>query len=138
MPAPGEAALGSSPGRDTTVGVVEAPAHSPMELIPFVVLLVLMWFLLIRPQQARLRKQRELVASIEVGQLVLTAGGLIGTVRVLTDDELQLEVSPGVEVRMVRAAVTRRLDADFDDGTGEGLGDGTAGGDDAAGGSARP
>ncbi len=109
-----------------------------MELIPFVVLLVLMWFLLIRPQQARLRKQRELVASIEVGQLVLTAGGLIGTVRVLTDDELQLEVSPGVEVRMVRAAVTRRLDADFDDGTGEGLGDGTAGGDDAAGGSARP
>ena len=82
-----------------------------MELIPFVLLLGLMWFLLIRPQQARLRKQRELVASVEVGQLVLTAGGLIGTVRVLTDDELHLEVSPGVEVRMVRAAVTRRLDA---------------------------
>ncbi|MDP8954032.1 MAG: preprotein translocase subunit YajC [Actinomycetota bacterium] len=108
-----------------------------MELIPFVVLLGAMWFLLIRPQQARLRKQRELVASIEVGQLVLTAGGLIGTVRVLTDDELQLEVSPGVEVRMVRAAVTRRLDGDLDEGTGEGLDDGSAGGDDAAGGSAR-
>ncbi len=88
------------------------------ELIPFVLLLGLMWFLLIRPQQARLRKQRELVSSIEVGQLVLTAGGLIGTVRVLTDDELHLEVSPGVEVRMVRAAVTRRLDGT--DGTGPG------------------
>ncbi|MDQ3305026.1 MAG: preprotein translocase subunit YajC [Actinomycetota bacterium] len=95
---------------------------SPMaELIPFVLLLGLMWFLLIRPQQARLRKQRELVSSIEVGQRVLTAGGLIGTVRVLTDDELLLEVSPGVEVRLIRAAITRRLDDDgLDDG---GLGD---------------
>ncbi len=91
------------------------------ELIPFVLLLGLMWFLLIRPQQARLRKQRELVSSIEVGQRVLTAGGLIGTVRVLTDDELLLEVSPGVEVRLIRAAITRRLDDDgLDDG---GLGD---------------
>ncbi|MGI8757756.1 MAG: preprotein translocase subunit YajC [Acidimicrobiales bacterium] len=83
-----------------------------MELIPFVLLLAVMWFLLIRPQQARLRKQRELVASIEVGDEVLTAGGIIGTVRVLTDDELRLEVGPGVEMRMLRAAVTRRLDDD--------------------------
>ncbi|CAN5722857.1 hypothetical protein BH20ACT1_BH20ACT1_11940 [soil metagenome] len=95
------------------------------ELIPFVLLLGLMWFLLIRPQQARLRKQRELVSSIEVGQRVLTAGGLIGTVRVLTDDELLLEVSPGVEVRLIRAAITRRLDDDgLDDG---GLDDGGLG-----------
>lgn len=104
-----------------------------MEIIPFVLLLGLMWFLLIRPQQARLRKQRELIASIEVGDVVLTAGGMIGTVRVLTDDELRLEVSPGVELRVVRAAVTRRLapdddpralspegDSDGDDGPGSG------------------
>ena len=82
------------------------------ELIPFVLLLGLMWFMLIRPQQSRLRKQRELIASIEVGDVVLTAGGMIGTVRVLTDDELRLEVSPGVELRVVRAAVSRRLTAD--------------------------
>lgn len=98
------------------------------ELIPFVLLLGLMWFLLIRPQQARLRQQRELISSIEVGDVVLTAGGMIGTVRVLTDDELRLEVSPGVELRVVRAAVTRRLtpdesvdvDGDVDGGTGPG------------------
>ncbi len=117
-----------------------------MELIPFVLLLGLMWFLLIRPQQARLRKQRELVASIQVGDVVLTAGGLIGTVRVLTDDELHLEVGAGVEVRMVRAAVTRRLDgdegpADGTDGT-DGAGDDDAAhdasADDTSGGSGRP
>ncbi len=81
-----------------------------MELIPFVLLLALMWFLLIRPQQARLRKQRELVASVQVGDEVLTAGGIIGTVRVLGDEEMRLEVSSGVELRLVRAAITRRLD----------------------------
>jgi preprotein translocase subunit YajC len=102
------------------------------ELIPFVLLLGLMWFLLIRPQQARLRQQRELISSIEVGDVVLTAGGMIGTVRVLTDDELRLEVSPGVELRVVRAAVTRRLtpdesvdvDGDVNGGTGPGSGQG--------------
>lgn len=83
-----------------------------MELIPFVLLLALMWLLLIRPQQARLRKQRELVASISVGDEVVTAGGIIGTVRVLTDDELRLEVSPGVEIRLLRVAVSRRIDSD--------------------------
>ena len=81
-----------------------------MELIPFVLLLALMWFLLIRPQQARVRKQRELVSSIAVGDEIVTAGGIIGTVRVLTDDELRLEVSPGVEMRLLRVAISRRLD----------------------------
>lgn len=90
------------------------------ELIPFVLLLGLMWFVLIRPQQARLRKQRELIASVEVGDVVLTAGGMIGTVRVLTDDELRLEVAPGVELRVVRAAISRRLvpDEPGDEGPG--------------------
>lgn len=90
-----------------------------MELLPFVLLLVLMWFLLIRPQQARVRKQRELVASIAVGDEVVTAGGIVGTVRVLTDEELRLEVSQGVEIRLLRVAVSRRLDP-ADDGLGLG------------------
>ncbi len=98
-----------------------------MELVPFLLLFALMWLLLIRPQQARVRKQRELVASIQVGDEVLTAGGIVGIVRVLGDEELRLETSPGVELRLIRAAVTRRLgpdaDAGADDPTGaDGLG----------------
>lgn len=89
-----------------------------MELIPFVLLLALMWFLLIRPQQARVRRQRELVSSIAVGDEIVTAGGIIGTVRVLTDDELRLEVSPGVEMRLLRVAISRRLDPVADGPTG--------------------
>lgn len=83
-----------------------------MEIIPFLLLFALMWLLLIRPQQARVRKQRELVASIEVGDEVLTLGGIVGTVRVLGDEELRLEVSPGVELRLLRGAVSRRLEPD--------------------------
>ncbi|MBW3645570.1 MAG: preprotein translocase subunit YajC [Actinobacteria bacterium] len=97
-----------------------------MEIIPFLLLFALMWLLLIRPQQARVRKQRELVASIQVGDEVLTAGGIVGTVRVLGDQELRLEVSPGVELRLLRGAVSRRLepeaDTAADDPPADGLG----------------
>lgn len=85
-----------------------------MEFLPFLLLFALMWLLLIRPQQARVRKQRELVASIQVGDEVLTLGGIVGTVRVLGDEELRLEVSPGVELRLLRGAVSRRLEPDAD------------------------
>ena len=81
-----------------------------MESLLFPALLFLaMWLLLIRPQQARVRKQRELVASIAVGDEVVTAGGLVGTIRILTDEEARIEVGPGVEVRVLRGAVNRVL-----------------------------
>lgn len=70
-----------------------------------------MWFFTIRPQQQRLRAQRELVASIGVGDVVMTAGGLVGRIVSLDDEELVLDVGRGtpVEVRMVRASVSRRV-----------------------------
>jgi len=79
-----------------------------------------MWFFTIRPQQQRLKAQRALIAAVAVGDEVMTAGGLIGTVTVLSDDELRLEVGPGVEIRVARAAITRRIgpdavDAELDD-----------------------
>jgi preprotein translocase subunit YajC len=73
-----------------------------------------MWYFTIRPQQQRLRNQRALVSSLAPGDEVLTAGGLIGVVTVIGDVELRLEVGPGVEVRVARAAITTRLGADPD------------------------
>jgi preprotein translocase subunit YajC len=101
-----------------------------MEFLPFLLLLAFMWLLLIRPQQARVRKQRELVASIQVGDEVLTAGGIVGTVRVLGDEELRLETSPGVELRLARGAVTRRLGPDADAGADDPPGEDDVGPDD--------
>jgi preprotein translocase subunit YajC len=79
-----------------------------MEQLLFPALLFLaMWFLLIRPQQARVRRQRQLTASLAVGDEVLTAGGIIGVIRVLTDEEARVEVGPGVEVRVLRGAISQ-------------------------------
>jgi preprotein translocase subunit YajC len=81
-----------------------------MDLLLFPLLMVGMYLLLIRPQQKRVRAQRDLVASVAVGDEIVTAGGLIGTVRVLTDDRLFLEVAPGVELRLLRGAISRKLE----------------------------
>lgn len=80
-------------------------------LLILVLLFAAMWYFTIRPQQQRLRQQRELVASVEAGDVVLTAGGLVGRIVALDDEEMVLDVGRGtpMEVRVVRAAVTRRI-----------------------------
>ncbi|MDP8976721.1 MAG: preprotein translocase subunit YajC [Actinomycetota bacterium] len=81
--------------------------------LPFV-LLALMWLLLVRPQQQRVRRQRELIASLEVGDEVITAGGIVGRVVALEGDEVRLEVAPGVTMRFVRLAVNSRVQEPLD------------------------
>jgi len=81
-----------------------------MELIIFLLIPLAMWFLLLRPQQARVRAQRELLSTLAAGERVVTAGGIVGTLRVVGDQEVALEVSPGVELQVLRGAISRRLD----------------------------
>ena len=78
----------------------------------FALLFAAMWFFTIRPQQQRLKAQRALIQSVQAGDEVMTAGGLIGTATVLGGEEIRLEVGPGVEVRLARAAITKRLGPD--------------------------
>ena len=73
------------------------------------VMLAVIWFFLIRPRQRRMREQQRQVAAIEVGDDVVTAGGLYGTVRELEDGEVRLEVAPDVVVRVARRAVAAVL-----------------------------
>jgi preprotein translocase subunit YajC len=70
------------------------------------------WLLLVRPQQQRLRAQRELISSLTVGDRIVTAGGLIGTIARLTDRDAEIEVAPGIILRFLRPAISRRLDAE--------------------------
>lgn len=80
-------------------------------LFPFL-FLGLMWFVLIRPQQQRVRRQQQLVASLEVGDEVITAGGIVGRIVALDEDQAHVEVSPGVVVRLLRLAVNARVGDD--------------------------
>lgn len=90
-------------------------------LLPLALMGLAFWFLLIRPQQQRARKQRELVSSISRGDRVVSIGGLHGTVETVDEDTLRLEIADGTVVTMARAAIARRLvDADATtDGTGD-------------------
>jgi preprotein translocase subunit YajC len=68
-------------------------------------LLALMWFLLIRPQRRRQLEAQRMIASLQVGSEIVTAGGLYGTVTALEDDEVHVEIADGVEVRIAKRAV---------------------------------
>jgi preprotein translocase subunit YajC len=83
-------------------------------LLFFIVLFAVMYFVTIRPQQKRVREQRELVRALQVGDEVVTAGGLIGRVVSLDDMELLLD-SSGTKIRVARVAVTQVIDDDLPD-----------------------
>jgi preprotein translocase subunit YajC len=80
-----------------------------MGLLIILVVFAAMWFFTIRPQQQRLKAQRALVLSLAAGDEVVTVGGLIGTIRVVQDREVTLEIGNGIEVRVARSAVSARL-----------------------------
>jgi len=73
------------------------------------VVLAIIWFFLIRPRQRQMRAQQQQVASLQVGDEIVTAGGLYGTVKAVEDDELRLELAPGVVVRVAKRAVAAVL-----------------------------
>ena len=76
------------------------------------VLLVGMWFLLIRPQRRRQMEARRLVQSLAVGKEIVTAGGLYGTITSLDDDEARVKIADGVEVRVAKRAIAGVLSED--------------------------
>ncbi|WP_168218616.1 preprotein translocase subunit YajC [Nocardioides eburneiflavus] len=76
-------------------------------LLPLVAILALFWFMVIRPQQ---RRQKEVVAlqnSIQVGQRVMMSSGVFGTVVSLTEDRARLEIAPGTQIEIARAAIAK-------------------------------
>jgi preprotein translocase subunit YajC len=77
-----------------------------MSFAPLVLIFVVFYFLLIRPQQKRMKQHKEMLGSIRRGDRVVTNGGIIGTVnKVVNNDELILEIADGVRVRAMRSMV---------------------------------
>ncbi|NIA67550.1 preprotein translocase subunit YajC [Pelagibius litoralis] len=74
--------------------------------LPIILIFVVFYFLLIRPQQKKVKMHRDMVQSLRRGDKVVTGGGLIGTVtKVLSDTEVQLELAEGVRVRAMRSTI---------------------------------
>ena len=74
--------------------------------IPILLIFVIMYFLMIRPQQKKVKEHKAMVAALRRGDQVVTQGGLIGKVTKVTDDEAEVEIAQGVKVKVVRATIT--------------------------------
>ena len=89
-----------------------------MQLIILAVLLALAWGFVILPQQRRVKEHRAFVASLEVGDEVITTAGVHGTVTEVAEDRVRLRIAPGVEITIARLAIGRpQVDSMPDTGT---------------------
>ena len=77
-----------------------------ISLLPIVLMFVIFYFLLFRPQQQRMKQHREMVANIRRGDTVVTAGGLVGNVtRVKDEIEIEVEIAKDIRVRVVKNTI---------------------------------
>jgi preprotein translocase subunit YajC len=77
-----------------------------MQLAPFGIILVIMYFLILRPQQKRAKAHAEMIKAVRRGDTVVTSGGFIGRVtKVIDDHEIEVELAPETRVRLLRAMI---------------------------------
>lgn len=78
-----------------------------MQFLPLILIFVVFYFLLIRPQQKKMKAHREMIAAVRRGDRVVTGGGMIGqVVKVINDNEIDVQIAEGVKVRMVKGTIT--------------------------------
>jgi preprotein translocase subunit YajC len=76
-------------------------------LLPLILIVVIMYFLVLRPQQQRVKQHQAMVKALRRGDTVITNGGLVGKVlKVVDDDQIEIEISDGVRVRQMRSMVS--------------------------------
>jgi preprotein translocase subunit YajC len=77
-----------------------------IQFAPFIVIFVIMYFLILRPQQQRAKQQRAMITAAKRGDVIVTSGGLVGKITKSTEDnEVEVEIAPNVRVRLVRSGI---------------------------------
>lgn len=76
-----------------------------VSILPFVLIFVIMYFLIIRPQRMQLKKRNEMLAAIRRGDTVITGGGLVGKVTKVSDTEIEVDLGNGVKVTALRGTI---------------------------------
>ncbi|BAM89597.1 preprotein translocase subunit YajC [Bradyrhizobium oligotrophicum S58] len=78
-----------------------------MSLLPFALIFVIMYFLILRPQQKKVKEHADLVKNVRRGDTIVTQGGLVGKVtKVVDDDQVEFEIADGIRVRQMRQMIT--------------------------------
>jgi preprotein translocase subunit YajC len=89
-------------------GAAEGGTNQLMGLMPLVLMFVIFYFLLIRPQQKRQKELKTMIEALQRGDEIVTSGGLQGKITGVTDDTLTVEIAKDVRVRVDRQAVARK------------------------------
>ena len=82
------------------------PVNPIMNLVPFIFIFVIFYFLLIRPQQKRAKEHESMLNSLKKGDEVVTSGGMYGKITGITDQVATLEVAPNVRIRVQRQSIS--------------------------------
>jgi preprotein translocase subunit YajC len=77
--------------------------------LPLLVLVGVFYFLIMRPQQRRVKDQRSMTSNVKQGDRIVAAGGIVGTVRRIDDDTISLQVADNVVIKVDRGSVSKRL-----------------------------
>jgi preprotein translocase subunit YajC len=78
-----------------------------MSLLPFILIFVIMYFLILRPQQRRVKQHAEMVNSLRRGDTIVTSGGVIGKVtKVIDANEVELQIADSVKIRQSRSMIS--------------------------------
>lgn len=78
-------------------------------LLPWVAIFVIFYFLMIRPQQQRVKQHQAAIAAVKKGDEVITGGGIRGRVTKVSDDEAEVEIAQGVKIRVVKSTISQVL-----------------------------
>ena len=94
-----------------------------MSLLPLILVFAIFYFLLIRPQQTKMKTHREMLENLKKGDQIVTAGGIVGKIARIeqSDNQLVVEIAPNVQVKVIRQTVA---DQDYEDWVRSGSGQG--------------
>lgn len=90
-------------------GAPAGGAESLMQLAPFALIFVVIYFLLVRPQQKKVKEHKQMLDALRRGDRVVTGGGIIGTIVKVADEEATVEIADNVRVRVLRSTITAVL-----------------------------
>ncbi|MGV8996054.1 MAG: preprotein translocase subunit YajC [Parvibaculaceae bacterium] len=77
-----------------------------ISLFPFIALFAIMYFLVLRPQQRRLKEHQNMIANVRRGDVVVTSGGIVGKVSKVDDAEVVVEIAEGVKIRVIKGTLS--------------------------------
>ena len=86
-------------------------------LVPFLLVFVVFFFLILRPQQKRAQSQKQFLTTLKRGDSVLTSGGIMGTIEGLTDLFVTLQIANGVKIKVLRSAIASGVSEELEKAT---------------------